>query len=217
MGSVPATKRPRPVLSRESIAAAAMELTLEEPTTSLSLARLGAALGADPTALYRHYRNRDELLLDLADQIHGQATTRFRPRDGWAESLTDLAFSIRAEFLRRPALVAETGARFTGGPNERRTMLIVRSILEQAGLPESVLDAQTRAIGALVFSHAVMTAMLMTLPDAARETDITIARQIHGESAGPTAVDFENTSFAMILGTFLEGIAAQAKTAGGTQ
>ena len=53
-------RRSRPVLSRDVIAHVALRLTLEQPATPLTLARLGAELGADPTALYRHYRSRDE-------------------------------------------------------------------------------------------------------------------------------------------------------------
>ena len=200
--------RSRPVLSADTIAEAAQRLTLEQPTTPLTLTRLGAELGADPTALYRHDRSRDELLLDLADRIYSGPNAAFRHDDDWRRSLTQFAFSMRNELLRRPALVAEVGSRFTGGPNERRAMEIQREILRRAGFDEDVVNVQTRALGSMGVSHAVMTASLMTLPQSARDIDVAIAHEIHGHEDGYDSHDYEQMSFAIILATYLDGLSA---------
>ncbi len=201
--------RPRAVLSTDTIAEAAHRLTLEQPTTPLTLARLGAELGADPTALYRHYRSRDELLLDLADRIYSGPNAAFRHDDDWRRSLTQFALSMRSELLRRPALVAEVGSRFTGGPNERRAMEIQREILRRAGFDEDVVNVQTRALGSMGVSHAVMTASLMTLPKSARDIDVAIAHEIHGDEAGYDSREYEQMSFTIILDTYLDGLSAR--------
>ena len=57
----------REPLSREVIIRAALHLAEETP--QLSLNRLGQALGVDATAVYRHFRNKDELMLALGDQL----------------------------------------------------------------------------------------------------------------------------------------------------
>jgi AcrR family transcriptional regulator len=201
------TRRLRPVLSRDVIADVALRLTLEQPTTPLTLARLGTELGADPTALYRHYRSRDELLRDLSDRVFIEPNAAFQHQDDWRLSLTQFALTLRAELLRRPALVAEVGARFTGGPNERRTMEIHREVLRRAGFAEDIIVLQTRAMGSLFVSHAVMTSILMALPQAALDIDHAIAREINGEAAGDDSHEFENGTFAIILSTYLDGLA----------
>jgi AcrR family transcriptional regulator len=207
------TKRVRPILSRDAIAEVALRLTLEEPTAPLTLARLGAELGADPTALYRHYRSRDELMCDLGDRVFAGPNERFRHRDDWRDSIVDFALLVRSEFLLRPALAAEVGGRFTGGPNERRCMDLLREVLVRAGLPDALILPQMRAVGSLVVSHAVMTATLVSLPPAALELDAAIARGIHGDAAGADSEDFENTSFRIILDTYIDGLSAHTADA----
>lgn len=202
------TPRMRPVLSRDIIAGVALQLTLEQSTTPLTLARLGAELGADPTALYRHYRSRDELLRDLADRVFVTVNDSFQHQDDWRTSLRQFALRLRTEFLRRPALVAEVGARFTGGPNERRSIELHREILRRAGFPEDVVTSQTRALGSLFVGHAVMTAILMALPQSALDIDVAIAREVNGDDI-TDSYEFENHSFDIILDTYLDGLETQ--------
>ena len=80
-------------------------LTLEHSTTPLTLGRLGAELGADPTALYRHYRSRDELLRDLADRVFIGPNASFEHQDDWRQSLKqfalDAAHRVPAEACAR--------------------------------------------------------------------------------------------------------------------
>ena len=217
MGARTKVTRVRPMLTRDSIAEAALRVMLDEPTTTLTLARLGAELGADPTALYRHYRSREELITDLGDRVFVGPNDRFRHRADWRETLTAVAHDIRSEFLLRPALAAEIGSRFTGGPNERRSMEILLEVMARAGFSDEVGMQQVRAIGSLVVSHAVMTAMLMSMPTAALELDAAIARGIHGDAAGDDSREFEDTSFRIILDTYLVGLEALTVSAGATR
>src|SRR5215208_5588620 len=62
---------PRPPLDRERILAAAESIVASEGVGKLTMRRIGAELGADPTAVYRHFRNKDELLVQLADRMFG--------------------------------------------------------------------------------------------------------------------------------------------------
>jgi AcrR family transcriptional regulator len=62
---------PRPPLDRERILTAAEAIVATEGVGKLTMRRIGAELGADPTAVYRHFRNKDELLTELADRMFG--------------------------------------------------------------------------------------------------------------------------------------------------
>jgi AcrR family transcriptional regulator len=55
-------------LDREVIVRAAQRILDEDGLAGLTLRRIGSELGADPTAIYRHFRDKDELVIELADR-----------------------------------------------------------------------------------------------------------------------------------------------------
>jgi AcrR family transcriptional regulator len=61
----------RPRLDRERILDAAQAIAATEGVGKLTMRRIGTELGADPTAVYRHFRSKDELLVQLADRLFG--------------------------------------------------------------------------------------------------------------------------------------------------
>src|SRR6478736_6005412 len=66
------SNRPRPQLDRESILDAGIKLAASGRADAVSVRRLGAELGADPTAIYRYFRDKDELVLALLDRLLAQ-------------------------------------------------------------------------------------------------------------------------------------------------
>ena len=57
----------------------------------MSVRRLGAELGADPTAIYRHFRDKDELVLALLDRLLAQVEGRADVTGGLAVAAAALA------------------------------------------------------------------------------------------------------------------------------
>ncbi|MFN8020578.1 MAG: TetR/AcrR family transcriptional regulator [Acidimicrobiales bacterium] len=200
------------MLSRDTIAETAFRLTRDEPTTPLTLNRLGTELGADPTALYRHYRNRDELLLAVVDQMYADVIARLEPARDWRTSLRSVAHAMRGVLLERPALVAEVGYRFTGGPHERRAIDITRAIFERAGLDPAQARLQVRGFGEMMLSHAAMSAASLSLPDNVRRRELEIGCEVYGLDVG-SMDEYESATFESILETYLDGLAAQARAA----
>jgi AcrR family transcriptional regulator len=202
------TRRPRAVLSRGAIAETAMRITLEQPTTPLTLARLGAELAADPTALYRHYRSRDELVRELADRLYAEVVDTAEVTDDWLESLRNVAATLRTVMLRRPALAADMGTRFTGGPHERRGVEILRDILRRAGFDEHDIPNHLRAMGEMVLAEVVMTASMLILPAHEQEFELSVGRALYGGDAGDP-LTYEDTTFSWIFETYLSGLQMQ--------
>ncbi len=65
-------RRGRPArLSRELIVEAALEIVGREGGDALSMRRIADALGSAPMSLYRHVRDKDELLVLLLDRVVG--------------------------------------------------------------------------------------------------------------------------------------------------
>jgi AcrR family transcriptional regulator len=56
-------------LDRERILDAAEAIAQREGVGKLTIRRIGAELNADPTAIYRHFRDKQELLSELADRF----------------------------------------------------------------------------------------------------------------------------------------------------
>lgn len=204
--------RTRPSLSRELIAEAAYRLTRDEPTTPLTLGRLGADLGADPTALYRHYRNREELLLAVFDRMYADVLDRFRPSGDWRESLRAVASEMRSVLLQRPALVAEVGFRFTGGPNERSAIELTRRLFEQAGLEPAEATSQVRVYGEMMLSHAAMSAASITSAAAVQSMELELGRATYGSTASDMA-EYESEVFELMFATYVDGLAVRARAA----
>ena len=90
----------RTELSRERILDAAQTVIERDGDTALTFRRLGSELGADPTAAYRYFRSKDDLLLALGDRLLGEAmdaaNAQASPDDGWRESLLTLSHELRS-------------------------------------------------------------------------------------------------------------------------
>jgi AcrR family transcriptional regulator len=72
------TQRGRPArLSRTAIVAAAQHVVERDGVEALTMRRVAEDLGASPMALYRHVRNKDELLVLVLDEL---AAALPRPR-----------------------------------------------------------------------------------------------------------------------------------------
>jgi AcrR family transcriptional regulator len=63
---------PRPALSRERIAATALELIDANGLTGLSMRKLGAELGVEAMSLYHYITNKNDLLDAVADHLYGE-------------------------------------------------------------------------------------------------------------------------------------------------
>jgi AcrR family transcriptional regulator len=73
-------------LDRETILAAAQRIVSTEGLAKLTMRRIGAELGADPTAVYRHFRSKDELLDRLAERIFSTEPP-IEPSQSWQDQL----------------------------------------------------------------------------------------------------------------------------------
>lgn len=66
------TDAPRQSLSRELIAATALELIDANGLSGLSMRKLGAELGVEAMSLYHYVANKDDLLDAVADHLYGE-------------------------------------------------------------------------------------------------------------------------------------------------
>jgi len=96
------SRAPRqPALSRERILDAALRLADAEGVEALSMRRLAQELDVWPMAVYRWFRDKDELVAALGEAAAARVAA---PDDGpWPERLAALLEAVHAELRDHPA------------------------------------------------------------------------------------------------------------------
>jgi len=102
----------RRTLSRQRVAAAALELVEREGLERLTMRRLGADLNVEGMALYTHVRNKDDLLNAVADLVLEDLDVAFDPGRSWQERLRHAARSwaeLQERYPRAFPLIFRSG------------------------------------------------------------------------------------------------------------
>jgi AcrR family transcriptional regulator len=109
--SAPRRRPPRrPLLSRDAIVAAAVELVDEGGPDGLTMRAVADRLGCGVMSLYRHVPDR-EALLDFVLDAMARDIVLAPPTSDWRADATAIARSIRSALLRRPSLTLLLTAR----------------------------------------------------------------------------------------------------------
>uniref|UniRef100_A0AAU2VEM6 TetR/AcrR family transcriptional regulator n=1 Tax=Streptomyces sp. NBC_00003 TaxID=2903608 RepID=A0AAU2VEM6_9ACTN len=144
--------------STEEILDTAAELLRTSDAESFSVRKLAAALGTDSSSLYRHFRNKTELLRAVADRILLAAMDDYRPEGDWKQRITALALRLRDAFGEQPQLAAIWGRYASSGAGSRLVMEELLQALRASGLPDEEIPARYhRAVillAALIASEA---------------------------------------------------------------
>ncbi|MFJ9411433.1 TetR/AcrR family transcriptional regulator [Streptomyces sp. NPDC101393] len=149
--------------STEEILDTAAELLRTSDAESFSVRKLAAALGTDSSSLYRHFRNKTELLRAVADRILLAAMDGYRPEGDWKQRVTALALRLREAFGEQPQLAAVWGRYASGGTGSRLVMEELLQALRASGLPDKEVPARYHRIvillAALIASDAGISAV----------------------------------------------------------
>jgi AcrR family transcriptional regulator len=205
----------KPALTRDSIAAAALDLLDREGLDSLSMRRLADELGVGTMTLYGYFASKDELLDAVMDASIVEAGAL--PRGGsWRERAIELARAIRANLERHPALVQIRLQRPLTRPRQFVWTEAVLAALVESGLPRDEAARAFRTIFTYVFgfvafsptaaadeSRAGLRAALTSLPPADYPVLASMVDDAVEAAAGDHQFDFG-------LELLLDGIEARA-------
>ncbi|MFJ6773211.1 TetR/AcrR family transcriptional regulator [Kitasatospora sp. NPDC091257] len=144
--------------STEEILDTAAELLRTSDAESFSVRKLAAALGTDSSSLYRHFRNKTELLRAVADRILLASMDGYRPEGDWKQRITALALRLREAFGEQLQLAAVWGRYGSGGTGSRMVMEELLQALRASGLPDEEVAVRYHRIvillAALISSEA---------------------------------------------------------------
>jgi AcrR family transcriptional regulator len=123
-------------LDAETIVEAALRIAGAGGADALTVRKLGAELGADPTAIYRHFRDKDELVRGALDRLIQRALAQVDPQAPWDDRLKALATGILEVFCAHPSVGSQAAVRSTGGPAEASGIEMALGALVEAGLDD---------------------------------------------------------------------------------
>lgn len=155
--------------STEEILDTAAELLRTGDTESFSVRKLAAALGTDSSSLYRHFRNKTELLRAVADRILVSAMDGYRPEGDWRQRLTATASRLRAAFGEHPQIAAIWGRYASGGAGSRIVMEEVLQALRASGLPDEEIPGRYHRLAILIAALIASEAGVSTVSPAEHE------------------------------------------------
>ncbi|MFI6659315.1 TetR/AcrR family transcriptional regulator [Streptomyces sp. NPDC050523] len=226
-----ARRRRRPtkqgvVLSEELIVATALRLMEEHGAEALSVRRLGRALGADPSSLYRYFRHTDDLMLAVADELIGRTLRTWRPTGDWRADLRDLGLRVHAGALAHPRAAVLSSYRVTGRVHEIQAVETILGVLRDAGFPDAEAVRVYHAFVDQALAFSALDSASAALPKAAREADAAVWRATYvrlpadthphiAATARHLVADMNRSSYPAALDLLLSAAAARLTETGG--
>ena len=158
---VTSSRTVRTPLDRRRVLTAAIDFIDEHGLDALTMRRLGAHLGVEGMALYRHVTGREDLLDGVVevviDALYGDPEVYLAPQHGWQDYLQRLAHGVRRMAIAHPAVFPLVASRPPAAPWVRPPLRSLRWL-------ESFLDALTShgfSDGAAVAAYRAYTSFLL--------------------------------------------------------
>jgi len=155
-------------LSRQRVLAAGVTFADDHGIASLSMRKLGEALGVEAMSLYNHVANKDELLDGMVDMVFGEILVPSAAAD-WRTAMRDRAESARRALGRHPWAIALMSTRTSPGPATLKHHDAVIGSLRAAGFPVALAAHAFSLLDSYIYGFALQEATL-PLGDTEEET-----------------------------------------------
>ncbi|MEV5880135.1 TetR/AcrR family transcriptional regulator [Streptomyces sp. NPDC052101] len=213
------------VLSEEIIVDTALRVLREHGSTGLTARRLGAALGADPSTLYRYFAGMDDLTRAIGDELMGRALDNWTATGDWRSDLRALGRAIYGAYLAHPQAALLTASRVTGRPREIAVDETILGILRGTGLPDPAAVHVYHAFIDQSLAFAALDAGSLALAAEARAGDEEMWKSTYSQlpaeshphiaaTANLLARRMPHSAYPAALEMLLEHTAAQLARAG---
>jgi AcrR family transcriptional regulator len=170
-------------LDRARILDAAAQIVGAEGIEALTMRRIGAELGADPTAVYRHFRNKRELLTELADRLFATVPA-CDPDSPWEERLRVML----RHSLERYRTHLDLGLLLAGQPDDLPSLVQIRehsiALLCEAGLDL----AEAARMAHLLECHVVGCGLFFAVSDWGEDAEPRLAAMRRAYATLPDGV-----------------------------
>jgi TetR/AcrR family transcriptional regulator, tetracycline repressor protein len=150
-------------LTRDRIVDESLAIVDEVGLDALTLRGLGDRLGTDPTAVYRHFRDKADLVQAISERLLDSITDGIDTEAPWGDVVVAVCARLRAELLQHPDLAR--AVQF-GPPLQASEFAITELVLAQlrrAGLDLSTAALTYHAVIELTIGSAAIDAPLHAL------------------------------------------------------
>jgi AcrR family transcriptional regulator len=164
----------RTPLDRRRVLAAGLEFIDQHGLEALTMRRMGAHLGVEGMALYRHVTGREDLLdgvVDLVvDELYGDPEVYLAPQHGWEDYLQRLAHGVRRIALAHPAVFPLIATRPPAAPWVRPPLRSLRWLesflgaLTGHGFSDGAAVAAYRAYTSFLLGHLLLEVSQLGVP-----------------------------------------------------
>ena len=179
----PRTERPveaRTRLSRERVVRAAVTLADEVGIDSLSMRRLGEALGVEAMSLYNHVANKSQLLDGMVDLVFSEIDTPTEADRDWRSAMRRRAISAREVLSRHPWAIGLMESRTTPGSATLRHHDAVIGSLRRGGFSVAMAAHAFSVLDSYIYGFALQEA---NLPFDTGEATAELAQAILAQAA----------------------------------
>jgi AcrR family transcriptional regulator len=148
----------RDSLSREALLEAGLRIARREDLERLTLKKLADEFGVTPMAVYRHFKNKAEIIDGVLDLfVHEAAVTDHEGAenpDDWQRWIHLTFAAMRLALLETPSVIPLLGTSYSFGPGAMAVLEETLGVLRNAGLSqhaavEAFLSLASYTIGAV--------------------------------------------------------------------
>jgi AcrR family transcriptional regulator len=141
-----AHRAPWGTITREDVVRAAVEIVSAGGYEEMTIRSLAAELGVAPMSLYRHIRDKDDLLDEVVDRLLAPAWCPSAAKDDWHAWLIEAAAKLRQFLVDQPAALHVYLSHPVVSPAAIERMNAMLDVLRRTGADEATAR---RAYGAL--------------------------------------------------------------------
>jgi AcrR family transcriptional regulator len=145
-------------ISRAEVVAAAAEVVTAGGYEEMSIRSLAASLGVAPMSLYRHIRDKDDLLSEVTDRLLAGAWRPAAAEDDWQPWITEAACRLRDFLVSQPAALHVYLKHPVVSPAAIERMNAMMGVLRRAGLSEEEARSAYGALHTYTIGFAALEA-----------------------------------------------------------
>jgi AcrR family transcriptional regulator len=202
--AAPARRAPWGTISRDDIIQAAVEIVSAGGYEEMTIRSLAAELGVAPMTLYRHIRDKDDLLDEVVDRLLAPAWRPSAAEDDWQAWVTEAAARLRQFLVTQPAALHVYLSHPVVSPAAIERMTAMLDVLARTGANEATARRAYGALHTYTVGFAALEASRAGWAPGSRHDANRLAQQL---AAYTTTEQFMNG-----LHYLLEGIGKHART-----
>ncbi|OGO58013.1 MAG: AcrR family transcriptional regulator [Chloroflexi bacterium RBG_16_69_14] len=144
----------RTPLHRDRVLRAALDLADEGGVGALTMQQIGRRLGVEAMSLYRHVRNKDDILDGIVDIVFAEIELP-ADRSSWRTVLRARSISARAALRRHPWAITLMESRMAPGPANLRSHDDTLSVLLDSGFSVAMATHAYNLVDSYVLGFAL--------------------------------------------------------------